>query len=427
MLRICAYILAVISTCSAVMLSASTATAQYWQATAGAGLAGKVTSLAIAGNRDMFAGTISGALSQPAGVYRSTNNGASWVAMQSSSESPLGPVWGIDAKDEVFLGGYPGEYFTSNYGATWQEFRITPDVGSDPVISSFAIAPFGHMFISSQGADLFATTNFDSAWYDQGVFSDGFDYPTFVWSSPQGTIISGTTTLLAVANGIDGETWTTLNGAPAFGMNVSFAYFENGWILEGGTGGLNLSTQNGLQWTPINTPPGATGETAYSLAVGADSSIFAGLSTGGMYVSTDLGANWMNIDSGLTSNTVNALAINRDGILFAATNHGIFQYLTPTGGVKAGNNQVPFLTLSPASPNPVSSETSIQFTIPQDGPISLSVFDVTGRQVATLASGFYASGGHVVLFDGHALPDGAYYYRLEASGQSASRMFVIEH
>jgi photosystem II stability/assembly factor-like uncharacterized protein len=412
------------TTCVFVMGS-GIAFAQNWQAAANTGISGTITSLAIAANGDIFAGTVGGPLNTAAGVYLSTDNGGTWTAMQSSSESPLGPVYGIDSKGEVFVQGYPGEYFSTDNGGSWQGFRITPLDPYDPVISSFAIAPHGYMFVSTQGADLFATANFDSAWYDQGVFSDGFDFPTFVSSSPEGVILAGTQSMLAIAKGISGGSWTTINNPPAFGSFVSFAYAESGMIVAGGTSGLFFSTDNGSQWTTI-TPSTATSGTYYALAVGSNGNIFAGMSSGGISVSADTGKTWTDISSGLTPTTVNALAINRDGTLFAATNNGVFQYLTPTGSVKSRASNAPSsLTLDQNTPNPVSSSTTIQFAVPEAGPVSLRIFDVTGRQVATIANGFYAPGTYTVSFDAGNLVSGVYIYRLEANGQSVARTCVV--
>jgi hypothetical protein len=56
--------------------------------------------------------------------------------------------------------------------------------------------------------------------------------------------------------------------------------------------------------------------------------------------------------------------------------------------------------LSPAAPNPFAAETRIAFTLPRDGEVDLRVFDVAGREVASLRHGRMGAGTHVAAWDG---------------------------
>jgi hypothetical protein len=76
-------------------------------------------------------------------------------------------------------------------------------------------------------------------------------------------------------------------------------------------------------------------------------------------------------------------------------------------------------------PNPFNPTTTISFTLPEAGTAHLTVFDLTGRQIALLVNGNLSAGTHRVDFDGSALPSGIYYYRLEADGQAAVRKLVL--
>ncbi len=54
-----------------------------------------------------------------------------------------------------------------------------------------------------------------------------------------------------------------------------------------------------------------------------------------------------------------------------------------------------------------------------------SLYDATGRDVASLANGFMDAGEHDVPFQRNDLPSGVYFYRLESGGQSQTRAMVI--
>ena len=66
-------------------------------------------------------------------------------------------------------------------------------------------------------------------------------------------------------------------------------------------------------------------------------------------------------------------------------------------------------------PNPFNPSTTISFSIPQAGHVSLVVYDALGREVATLVDAELGAGGHSVVFDGKNLSSGTYIYRIRAS------------
>lgn len=71
------------------------------------------------------------------------------------------------------------------------------------------------------------------------------------------------------------------------------------------------------------------------------------------------------------------------------------------------------VTLLENAPNPFQSHTSLRFTLPHDAEVTLQVFDVGGRVVATLIDKIqYRAGRHDVDFDSHALSSGIYFARL---------------
>ena len=66
-------------------------------------------------------------------------------------------------------------------------------------------------------------------------------------------------------------------------------------------------------------------------------------------------------------------------------------------------------------PNPFNPATTIRFSLPQRSHVTLKVFDVLGREVATLVDGELNAGEHSVVYDAKDLPSGLYFYRLSSS------------
>ncbi len=83
--------------------------------------------------------------------------------------------------------------------------------------------------------------------------------------------------------------------------------------------------------------------------------------------------------------------------------------------VQQRNRAVSGFALSQNYPNPFNPATQIRFTIPEAASVSLKVFNLTGQEVATLANGKnYQAGTHAFQFNASHLPNGLYYYRIEA-------------
>ncbi len=76
-------------------------------------------------------------------------------------------------------------------------------------------------------------------------------------------------------------------------------------------------------------------------------------------------------------------------------------------------------------PNPVSSTTSIGYTLAETTPVTLKVFNAVGEEVATVVNGHEAGGDHTATFDASKLPNGMYYYKIQAGAFSQTRSMVV--
>ena len=81
--------------------------------------------------------------------------------------------------------------------------------------------------------------------------------------------------------------------------------------------------------------------------------------------------------------------------------------------------------LNPAYPNPFNPETTLSFSLPQAGDISLVIYDVTGREIVRLADGFHQAGIHTAVFSGNSLSSGIYFARLEAANLVLTEKLVL--
>ena len=78
-------------------------------------------------------------------------------------------------------------------------------------------------------------------------------------------------------------------------------------------------------------------------------------------------------------------------------------------------------------PNPFNPQTRIRYSIEGSAYVGLKVFDLSGREVATLVDGFRPAGDYAVTWDAVDFPSGVYYYRLVSGPFSGVRKMVLLH
>jgi hypothetical protein len=76
-------------------------------------------------------------------------------------------------------------------------------------------------------------------------------------------------------------------------------------------------------------------------------------------------------------------------------------------------------------PNPFNPTTTIQFTIVNRQLTTVKVYDILGREVATLVNEVRDPGLHGVTFDATGLASGAYFYRIVAGDNVAVKKMLI--
>jgi len=67
----------------------------------------------------------------------------------------------------------------------------------------------------------------------------------------------------------------------------------------------------------------------------------------------------------------------------------------------------------------------IPFDLPNEGRVTLKVFDLLGRSIIKLLDENFAAGHYEIQFDGSQLASGIYFYRLEFDGQIKNRQMLL--
>jgi len=94
-------------------------------------------------------------------------------------------------------------------------------------------------------------------------------------------------------------------------------------------------------------------------------------------------------------------------------------------GIRQGSTTPKFFHMDQNYPNPFNPSTTIRFYLPQDTHVALKVFDVTGREVATLVEGEMAAGNHEVTFEPQDVTNGLYFYQLTAGKLNQTKKLIF--
>ena len=100
-------------------------------------------------------------------------------------------------------------------------------------------------------------------------------------------------------------------------------------------------------------------------------------------------------------------------------NHAYIASATPNSGLVAT------YSLAQNFPNPFNSQTSFSFNLPENDHVMLQVFDLLGREVATVVNRDLVAGAHTINWTAEGLATGVYVYKLTATGYSDTKKLLF--
>ena len=86
------------------------------------------------------------------------------------------------------------------------------------------------------------------------------------------------------------------------------------------------------------------------------------------------------------------------------------------------NNSIPTTISLNNFPNPFNPTTNISYQLIENSRVSIKVYDILGRQVATLVDGNKTAGQYITVFDGSRYASGVYFVRMMVQGSSAQQI-----
>jgi hypothetical protein len=321
--------------------------------------------------------------------------------------------------DGTLFAAYPGEplYRSSDRGSTWT--ALAPAQG----FMSVAVTAGGSLLAATRLGEVWRSTDRGATW--SLVVSTGDCCYTIleVVAGPLGgaAVVTNSGVLLGEN---DGTTWESF--LPTSGR-VAFAPDEHSLYVATGTG-VERWLEGTSGWAEEEMPAFQAEEIAVDISgrVYAASRTAVAWTVPGDPAWHALGAT--NCNDGYLEQA-SRLVLGGDGDLYWGTScDGVYRSRLQLGGPTAiGDGEGKALLTWGAVPNPSRDTSTLAFTLAGPSRVNVSVYDVRGRLVATLANGEqFTSGVHALRWIPAAgTPSGVYSYRIRAGDGTRSGRIVL--
>ena len=410
-------------------------------------------------------------------ILKSTNSGINWNFQYRSYRlrsvtwltNDIGFITGNTISGSI---GYSLK--TTNGGLNWFPDPNSP--GGAQIL--FVNANYGWVLWEGNSAYIWRTSNGGNSWTQNYIPASGWTGGIHFINENTGWAFGSNGNLRFTTN--SGATWTAQNPASSnYVSDVQFINQNEGWLgggYGGGNGFISHTTNTGQTWTP-QTPASSThildlyfldnnygwatmfggsmqrttnGGTNWfligSLAVNYAEKIFMinqntgwliayNLATGGgnglgyIYKTTNGGNSWVNeYTTTWPRSDLTNIGLQGTNTLWVTGNHStILKYDISSGLTQHGSTVPEEFNLYQNYPNPFNPATKIKFDIPRSSSVKLIVYDILGKEVATLVNEKLSAGSYKVEWYGTDYPSGVYFYKLVAGDfTDVKRMLLIK-
>lgn len=390
-------------------------------------------------------------------IHRTTDGGTTWtrqlnkgsfthfrsIGFFDSLNGYAGALgWGdmnnTNAKDSVIL------YKTTNSGINWIP---EPQLTSKTIERGFCgMHVFSDSIIYAVGrvrgpAWFYKTTDRGTTWTAKNMnqYAGGLiDVRFFTRDSGFAVGLTDTThensrgIILSTTDG--GDTWDTVHVTTRtneWAWKINFPSRKTGYVsLQRNSNVAPVyilkTTDGGLTWN--DKLFSSTGYFVQGIGFLNDTLGWAGGTSLKPKVTTNGGETWDTVTIG---NSLNRFRKINDSLVFVS-GAGVWKY-SPSQLLNVGrqNPLTPVQSvLQQNYPNPFNPQTTIEFSIPEDGFTTISVYDISGAWIRTLFSDYAQKGSFKVSWDGRIESDeeaasGTYLYRLETKNFTQTKKMIL--
>jgi hypothetical protein len=373
----------------------------------------------------------------------------------------------------LYAGCWGGIWEYGFSSGSWREVDADPDsnILANAKIKSILIDSKDIFYACSDGN----TPSYIS--YDMGIkwrpiesFLFTLQNVNCITEHPNGTVYFGTNSSILKTSD-NGKTWEKVKNSPA---NVNSIVIKgNGCLLAGTAGGLYTCGQSDTIWNRLST--GGFTLPIQSIVRNSKGEIYAAASND-YYKSSDDGIHWGSLKKtadewvnliflliskddkvvgikgiqgfggnlsylheqdttwyplpaiGLFSPLFTTAVFDSKNYVYSSSSrYGLFRIVYEELDVEESGNLPSDFNLYQNYPNPFNSETTIQYSVPAFGIVSLKLYDLLGNEVAILVNEYKPPGlyNSKCSIPNSRLPSGIYFYRLQTGGFSSTKKMIL--
>jgi photosystem II stability/assembly factor-like uncharacterized protein len=367
-------------------------------------------SAAISGHRaaqiDAFDANIALVVSAEGSIWRTDNGGSSWTEVHSYSGGWFDGVRVLN--DSVAVAYGDGMYFcrTTDKGATWTAISGIDYKDAIEAIYSYGMAAYNIG---------------ETAWFTA--------YPA-----------SGGTMAYIFKTEDAGVTWSTIEIPVEISKarqlyGISFTDVNIGMANANGKKPI-YTTDGGATWDSCATNPGADGDAWVNAVVALpDEDIFIALCDYELYFTADLGDSWVKMETPANTDDeyfISAVVLDRENALFMTQQGTALQFGAGSGIVPKHSEILNNFQIHQNYPNPFNATTNFEFDVPSENLVSLTIYDMLGKEIIRLVDQKMAAGNYMATWNGldrngRQMATGIYFYALKIGNiTKVKRMTLIK-
>jgi photosystem II stability/assembly factor-like uncharacterized protein len=372
--------------------------------------------------------------------FRRDEDAGPWSYIETGIQGGIRAILADDSlSNYVYVCSTPlGFYISSDSGFTW-ELRNSglPIASYWGLAISYSEEGARRIFLATSG--LFRSDDWGQSWQRcQGGLPEQYYYKVFV-SPINPNIIGAVDFNNRIYISINrGENWFETTPLPRYDdawiENLQFDPVDTYCVYASDPSyGLYKSTDLGLNWININNNlplyPG------YPLVFGPainpqnNQNMFVASNQRGIYQTIDGGLHWEPFNIGLDTNFAGGHVYFVPGdttrLYYATYGHSVWSIHRTLDNIDDDPNVLPDKVTLSNYPNPFNSSTKISFVLPKEEHISLNLYDITGRKVAVVDEGTYPAGSHSLNLSLKDHASGIYYLMLNTEGTQITRKLIM--
>lgn len=356
-------------------------------------------------------------------VLKTVNGGTTWNPLTIAGYNSN--VWGISFYNSStgWGCGFTGKIFkTINGGSDWTTKTVGTEAFKDILFvnqtTGLVCGDIGRLYKSTNGGDNWVAKNPGTSLMLRTITNyNSSKYLIGGGEGSEGIIIRSTN---------EGDSWETMQTFERSILKIQFVNSTTGFAASDER--IYKSTNGGANWVDVNLP-GSGYFVSFHMA---SANVGYASNWDVTYKTLDGGMTWYEQNTVLPNTSIKDIefAPGSTSVGWMCGSYGAMVYTNNSGGGFIGiepiSGSVPEkYSLSQNYPNPFNPTTNIKLQIPKEGFVKLTVFDVTGKEIALLVNEELNAGEYKVDFNATGLASGLYFYKLETADFTDVKKMIL--